>query len=179
MQNIQIYQSEIAAFDHIYHRSSITFTTGLEQNTVPNFTVVSDRIRTIITLGDVCPPAETSRDWNTLRDLYLVCLRSLKCIVFSEIIEKNIAYLISNLHSLLLINDIATPIIKKDNSCTNMTKLYNFARVVFLALADDTSRQCENNLKTKEKAHFGSINRRIKCLLVVITILRYFSLYSV
>ena len=44
-------------------------------------------------------------------------------IVFPEIIEKNIAYLISNLHSLLLINDIATPIIKKDNSCTNMTKL--------------------------------------------------------
>ena len=41
-------------------------------------------------------------------------------IVFLEIIEKNIAYLISYLHSLLLINDIATPIIKKDNSCTNM-----------------------------------------------------------
>ena len=44
-------------------------------------------------------------------------------IVFPEIIEKNIAYLISIVHSLQLIIDIATPIIKKDNSCTNMTKL--------------------------------------------------------
>ena len=45
------------------------------------------------------------------------------CIVFPEIIEKNIAQLISNLHSLLLIYDVATPIIKKDNSCTNMKHL--------------------------------------------------------
>ena len=47
----------------------------------------------------------------------------LTLIVFPEIIEKNIAWLILNLHSLLLINDIANPIITKDNFCTSMKKL--------------------------------------------------------
>ena len=74
---------------------------------------------------------------------------------------------------------MATRLIKKDNSCTNMTKLYNYARVVFLALADDASCQYKNNIKTNEKAHFGSIYRRTKCFSVVITILRYFSLFGI
>ena len=55
-------------------------------------------------------------------------------IVFPEIIEKNIAFLILNLHSLLLINDIATSYYQKGQILYKYEKSYEIMQEFFFLL---------------------------------------------